>query len=159
MLGDGLNRYRDAGLLVLRVGLGACFVGHGWPKLAGGPSMWAGLGGAMGNFGIHFAPAAWGFVGAAIEVFGGLLFALGFLFRPVCVLLVGQMIVAMTYHLHAQVPYARAFATGWSHPLEDGVVFLAMIIVGPGRYSVDEGISRGVAEAEHRPIVGVTPQA
>ena len=40
------NRYRfhDLGLLLLRIGLGVVFVVHGFPKLAGGPAAWAGLG-------------------------------------------------------------------------------------------------------------------
>ena len=56
------NRYRfhDLGLLVLRIGLGVMFMVHGFPKLAGGPEAWAGLGGVMGKVGVHFAPAAWG---------------------------------------------------------------------------------------------------
>ena len=35
-----LDRYRDLGLLVMRVGLGLSFMAHGWPKLVGGPETW-----------------------------------------------------------------------------------------------------------------------
>jgi putative oxidoreductase len=32
-----LDRYRDAGLLVLRIGIGVMFMLHGFPKVMGGP--------------------------------------------------------------------------------------------------------------------------
>jgi hypothetical protein len=33
------DRLADAGLLVLRVGIGLSYVGYGYPKLVGGPPM------------------------------------------------------------------------------------------------------------------------
>jgi hypothetical protein len=45
-----MDRYRDLGLLILRVGFGLAFVWyHGYPKLAGGPEMWARIGDALWN--------------------------------------------------------------------------------------------------------------
>ena len=38
-----LGRYRDAGLFLLRVGIGICFLIHGWGKISN-PDMWAKLG-------------------------------------------------------------------------------------------------------------------
>ena len=55
-----LDRYRDAGLLLLRVGIGLSYMGYGAPKLSGGPPMWEELGQAMRYLGITFAPAVWG---------------------------------------------------------------------------------------------------
>ena len=45
-----LDRFRDTGLLVLRVGIGVMFMVHGYPKLAGGAEKWAMLGGALSAF-------------------------------------------------------------------------------------------------------------
>lgn len=55
------DRHRDLGLLLLRIGFGLMFIYYGWPKIMGGPPAWAKLGGAVGDFGITFAPAFWGF--------------------------------------------------------------------------------------------------
>ena len=133
MIGSRLTRYRDVGLLILRIGIGAAFIAHGWPKLTGGPKLWEGIGHALPLP----APVFWGFMAALAEGLGGLLFLTGFLFRPVCVLLLIDMLVAITFHLHSGNASMSSFSSGWSHPLEDAVVFLALIFVGPGKYSVD----------------------
>lgn len=64
---NSLGKYRDTGLLILRVGLGVMMIMHGLPKLQGGPELWAGVGKSMGNIGIHFMPTFWGFMAAATE--------------------------------------------------------------------------------------------
>ncbi len=61
---NSLGKYRDTGLLILRVGLGVMMIMHGLPKLQGGPELWAGVGKSMGNIGIHFMPTFWGFMAA-----------------------------------------------------------------------------------------------
>jgi putative oxidoreductase len=132
MIGSSLTKYRDVGLLILRLGIGGAFIAHGWPKISGGTGYWAGLGTAMPLPGHTF----WGFMGAITEFGGGILFAIGLLFRPVCALLVIQMIVAISYHLRLAPPPMNTWAI-WSHPFEDLVVFLGMFLIGPGRYSVD----------------------
>ena len=43
-----MDRYRDLGLLILRLGFGAAFFWyHGYPKLVGGPAMWERIGDAV----------------------------------------------------------------------------------------------------------------
>lgn len=37
MILRSLDKYRDVGLLILRVGIGLMFMIHGFPKLFGGP--------------------------------------------------------------------------------------------------------------------------
>jgi putative oxidoreductase len=121
------------GLLIVRLGLGAAFIAHGWPKISGGPHLWGQLGFAMGSLGIHFAPVFWGFMAAAAEFFGGIALLLGAFFRPACLLLVIDMAVALTMHLHAGAP----FSTVWSHALEDMIMFAGLFFIGPGAYSID----------------------
>ncbi len=77
-----LGKGSDAGLLILRVGIGVMFMIHGWPKLSGGPEVWVKLGGAIGVFGITFAPTFWGLMAAVSEFAGGLMPALGLRNRP-----------------------------------------------------------------------------
>ncbi len=121
----------DWGLLLLRVGLGAAFVAHGVPKLLGGPETWQALGSAMTNLGVHFAPAVWGLAAALAEAGGGLLLAAGLLFRPACVAMLATMLVALAMHLGK----GDSFLV-YSHALEDAVVFLALLVAGPGRLTV-----------------------
>lgn len=131
MMAD-LERYRDHGLLVLRVGLGAMFVAHGYPKLAGGSAHWTRLGKSMKHVGIDFAPELWGFLAGVSEVGGGILLALGLLFQPACLALLATMIVAAMSHLGRGQSLIAA-----SHAIEDGLVFLALIFIGPGSFALD----------------------
>ena len=72
------DRFRDVGLLILRLGFGFGFVWyHGGPKLLGGPERWTGTGDAIANFGLGGGFVFWGFLAALAEGLGGLLFALG----------------------------------------------------------------------------------
>jgi len=137
MLLKFLGKYRDVGLLMLRLGLGAAFMIHGLPKLGAGPKTWHGLGEAMGNLGIHFWPTFWGFMAAAAEGIGGLLLILGVFYRPICLVLAFSMTVA-TLSLAHNSWTLEAFNKGYSRPLELAVVFLGLAFVGPGRFSIDK---------------------
>ena len=67
-----MDRYRDVGLLILRLGFGLSFFWyHGYPKLAGGPETWERIGDAVANVGITFAHPAWGLAAALSEGAGG----------------------------------------------------------------------------------------
>lgn len=130
---DGLGKYRNTGLLILRLGLGVMFIIHGFPKLAGGPDGWAGLGGSMKVVGIDFLPVFWGFMAAVAETFGGFLLIVGLFYRPACMLLVFTMLIAALVHLGK-----GDGLKGASHAIELGIVFLSLIFIGPGKYSVDK---------------------
>jgi putative oxidoreductase len=122
----------DLALLVLRVGIGVSFVFvYGWAKITGGMDTWVGLGGNMALFGIEFFPAFWGFMAALAEFGGGILLMLGLFFRPALVLMILTMIVAATGHISGQID------GGPWHATEMGTVFLALLLLGPGRYSLD----------------------
>jgi putative oxidoreductase len=129
-----LSKYRDLGLLLLRVGLGGMMILHGWPKLAGGVELWTKLGGAMSHLGITFLPAFWGFMAAASETVGGALLVLGFFFRPASALLFFTMLVAtvMKYRV------SRGDFMEWAWPAEMAIVFLSLILIGAGRFSIDK---------------------
>lgn len=130
-----LDKYRDIGLLILRVGIGIMFMIHGLPKLIAGPETWAMLGGSMKALGVGFAPTAWGFMAAFSEFAGGLLLALGFFTRPACFFLLATMIVATSMHIGKEDPFLK-----YSHAMEAGILFLSLILIGPGKYSLDDQI-------------------
>lgn len=125
-----LSRFRDYALLFLRIGLGLSFMVHGTPKLFGGPDMWETLGTSAG---IPIAPMLFGFAGSVVEFVGGFMFALGVFFRPVALLLAVTMVFAFWSHILAGDPFVD-----YSHSMELGFVFLALVLIGPGRFSLDE---------------------
>jgi len=139
-----LDKYRDHGLLILRLGLGAMFMWHGLPKLLGGPELWAMVGGALGNFGVTFAPTFWGLLAALSEFGGGLLLILGLAVRPAALAMAGTMVVASTMHLAN-----GEGLKGASHAIEVGIVFVALIFIGAGRFSLDarRGAARELSPA------------
>ncbi|HEY1009609.1 MAG: DoxX family protein [Daejeonella sp.] len=128
-----LGKYRNTGLLIIRLGLGIMMMMHGYPKLLGGPEKWEAVGSSMKHLGITFVPAVWGLLAAATETFGGFLVLIGLAFRPVCLLLTFTMVVAATMHLQTSANYMVA-----SQAIEVGVVFLGLAFIGPGKYSIDK---------------------
>ena len=133
MVLTSLDKHRDTGLLILRIGMGIMFMFHGAPKLFGGPEVWTKVGMAMGAVGITFMPVFWGFMAAISEFIGGLLILLGLLTRPASMLLFITMAVAASMHLGKGDGLGGA-----SHAIEAAVVFLSLILIGPGKYSLDE---------------------
>ena len=130
---SNLGKYKNTGLLIMRIGLGVMFMFHGYPKLLGGPDNWEALGAAMKHIGISFFPVGWGFLAAATETFGGFLILMGLAFRPAAILLTLVMIVAATMHLKT-----GDGLNGASHAIEAAIVFFSLMFIGPGKYSVDK---------------------
>jgi putative oxidoreductase len=130
---ESLDKYRDYGLLLLRVGIGSMFVAvHGYPKLAGGVQVWAGLGRTFNSlWGISFAPAFWGFMAAISEFGGGLCLITGVLFRPACVFMLLTMSVAVAANIRGGYGFSGA-----SQAFELGVLFLGLIFIGPGKFTL-----------------------
>ena len=129
------ERYADAGLLIIRLGFGFGFIYyHGWGKLMGGPERWAELGGAMRHLGIDFGHTFFGFMAAITETLMAFFFMLGFLFQPASILLALTMAVAAVSSL--------AGGGNPSHALKNVFLFVGLIFIGPGRYSLDAWFSR-----------------
>lgn len=127
-----LGNYRNTGLLIIRLVLGFMFIMYGYPKIAGGPEMWKGVGAAMGNVGITFGHTFWGFLAALTETLGGFLLIIGFAFRPATLLLAFVMFIAALFH------YKTEGFMSASHPIELGFIFIGLALIGPGKYSVDK---------------------
>jgi putative oxidoreductase len=120
---------------LIRITAGLLLVPHGAQKLFG----WFGGYGleATGQF---FAdklgvPASLALVAGLIEFFGGLMLAAGLATRVVAALVVGMMTVAvLQVHLGAGFFWTDG---GFEYPLFWGIVALAFVIRGGGRYSLD----------------------
>lgn len=137
MIWNALERYRDHGLLLLRLGVGLGFIWyHGWDKLLGGPDRWAEVGQATGHLGLGFAPVLFGFLAALAESLGGLLIALGLFFRPAAVALACVMFTATVFH------HATGIGTP-AHSFKNFWLFVGLVAVGPGRFSLDHLLAGG----------------
>lgn len=133
------SRTMSLGLLVLRIGFGLSMaLFHGWDKISGGPERWERIGGAMANLGIDVFPTLFGFMAGFSEFFGSLLILIGLFFRPAAALLAITMSVAAVRHLSLPAGAENAGLAGASHALEFLVLYLALAIMGPGRYSVSQ---------------------
>jgi len=130
---SSLSNFKNTGILLVRIGLGIMFIMHGYPKLFGGPKLWEGIGGAMGEVGVTFFPMAWGLLAALTETLGGFCFLLGLFFRPIALVMAFNMLIASLHHIGAGEGF-----NGASHAIEMGIVFLGFVFIGPGKYSVDK---------------------
>ena len=132
VVGPSSPKTSNLALLLLRVGIGLVFMRLGYGIIAGGPAMWAQLGAMMGNLGIHFWVSFWGLCAGIIEFAGGLSLVLGLFVRKWVVSMAFVMVVAVIYHAKHGDPW-----TVLSYPLAMLFVFLALLLLGSGRYSLD----------------------
>jgi len=120
--------------------MGIVFFFHGLPKLTGGVEAWRELGSAMTFMGVNFAPVFWGFMATFAETIGAILLILGLFHRFVAFMLAFTMAVAMLMHFDAADTYFV-----YSHTLKALIVFIALLISGPGIYSLDHKYFRKIA--------------
>jgi putative oxidoreductase len=138
MIKNFLNKYSDAGILFLRIGIGFSFIFvHGWGKIMGGPELWGKIGGSMANMGITFAPVFWGFMASISEFGGGILILLGLFTRPASAFMAFTMLTAFMMHTSKLDPWSKAI-----YPMEMFAVFMALLFIGAGKYSIDALISK-----------------
>ena len=131
-----MDKHRDLGLLILRLGFGLAFFWyHGYPKLSGGPEAWTAIGDAVSRLGITVGYPVWGLMAALAESVGGLLFAAGVLFRPACLAILGVMIMATIEQAGRADPMPE-------HALKNAFVLAGMFLIGPGRYTAAVMFSR-----------------
>jgi putative oxidoreductase len=112
------------------------FMCHGFPKLTAGTEGWTKLGGALSSLGLSVAPTFMGFMAAISEFGGGLLLILGLFTRPACFFLLNTMVVATLMHVTKGHPFVK-----YSHALESAILFFSLMLIGPGKISLDEQLS------------------
>ena len=127
---------KDLGLLLIRLGIGLSMLAfHGYGKITGGPERWKAVGGSMANLGLDFAPTFWGFMAAFAEFGCSILLILGVLFRPAAAMLAFTMVVAMAMHLNLPADNPNSGFSGASHAFELFIVYIGLLLAGPGRYA------------------------
>ena len=130
---ERLDKYKEHGLFILRLGIGLMFMNFGYGMLFGGPTMWEKVGGALGFLGIHFGQQFFGFLAALSEFGGGILLILGLMTRVAAIFMLITMCVAANLHFANGDGFQKAVPA-----IESAIIFLSLIFIGPGKFSFDE---------------------
>jgi putative oxidoreductase len=123
---------------LIRFSLGVFLIPHGYAKLFQDDAVAASRN--FVNFGWSY-PLAWAYFIGALEFFGGIMLAIGLLTRVVAAAFVIEMSVISFGVLWPVWSWGRR---GMEYALLMGIVSLAIMVRGGGRYSVDHYIGREI---------------
>jgi putative oxidoreductase len=140
-IGGGVIARATSGLVpyaptILRVAAGVVFLVYGWNKLqnpAGWQDMMTGLGFPV--------PVVLSWFVLLLELVGGAALIVGLLVRPIALLFGVEMVVS-SVTVKLALGFAPQGATGIELDLALLAVSLALVILGPGRLSVDHDVLR-----------------
>lgn len=119
----------DLASLVLRLFIGALFIGHGWPKVKN-PKQPAGWVASTGwTWAVPFA-----YLFSFLEFLGGIGLVIGFLTRIIGLLFVLQMIATTIF---ARKKLGKKLFGGWETDLLFLAAGLALVFLGGGAWSID----------------------
>ena len=132
----------DVAALILRLAAGAIFLPHGWSKVAGEGGTAAFATDMAANYGI---PAFLGHLAPWTELVGAILLIVGLLTRLDALLLAGTMFVAAfivqlpeaLYGVPADAIKSFVVLRAIELPLAMFAMCLAIVLIGPGRVSLD----------------------
>ncbi|HYC62821.1 MAG TPA: DoxX family protein [Thermoanaerobaculia bacterium] len=132
----------DVAALILRVAAGAIFIPHGWSKIAGEGGAASFAADIATNYNI---PGFFGYVAAYSELIGAILLVAGLLTRLDALLLACTMFVAAfivqlpeaLYEVPADAIKSFVVLRAIELPLAMFAICLAILLIGPGRASLD----------------------
>jgi putative oxidoreductase len=128
---SGQEKYQDAAILLLRLGVGVVFIVAGWGKLTG----IEGTIGFFGNIGIP-APMIMAWVVALVEFIGGIMVLTGLYIRiPALLLAIVMLVAILTTKLDGPFGPMRL-------DLMLMLMALSLALLNSGKYSVDNLINR-----------------
>lgn len=131
---EKLNHYTPYALAALRIVAALIFIEHGTQKLIGFP---AAPEGGLPPVGSLF------WIGAWIELVGGIMLVIGLFTRPVAFIAAGEMAVAY-WMFHAPASFYPVLNGGDAAILYT-FVFLLLVFAGPGAWSLDGLRRQGAA--------------
>jgi putative oxidoreductase len=141
-LGNVYAALDDYAWALIRVATGLFFVPHGLQKLFG---FWGGnIANTIKGFAARGLEPAWfwaHYIGC-LELFGGLLLAVGLLTRPVAALFAGFMFVG-AFHVHIKIGWFWT-GRGMEVPLYLLLISLSLLIRGGGPFSLDRFLRREI---------------
>ena len=132
-----LEKLKPLALLLLRLGLGAIFIYHGFPKL------FTHVHETLQEFpGMGF-PSYFAYIAGVVEFFGGWLLVLGLFTRIAALFLAGEMAIAI---IRVHLPQGGVMAiSNYQFPLALAVGAFALVAVGAGAISFDRAIFKNKA--------------
>lgn len=143
---ETMTKAQNAGLALLRFTLGSVFLAHGAQKLF--VYGFSGVGAAFAHMGIPL-PQISAVVVSLVEFFGGAAVLVGLITRPAAALIAVTMLVASGTLL----PHGFFAPQGAEFPLSLLGLSLALVLTGPGEYSLDALLSRRRNEGQpHRKV-------
>jgi putative oxidoreductase len=126
---------------IVRIAAGALLIPHGAAKLFGIGASVSGTAQGMAKLGLEPAYPLALYI-ACLEFFGGILLTIGFLTRPIALLVAGFMAVAAFYvHMPNGFFWTKG---GYEYPLMWLLLAVALMIRGGGELSVDRALRREV---------------
>jgi putative oxidoreductase len=124
---------------IIRFCMGAILIPHGYGKLFGG-NLAAVAEHVVTPLGLP-APMAWAYFLGILECFGGAALAVGFLTRPIALMLTVEFIVIIIWHSGNGYSFASPHG-GYEYPLLLMFIYAAIFFRGAGRCSIARMIGK-----------------
>jgi putative oxidoreductase len=142
-----LSRFGGISPLIIRVVVGVIMAAHGYQKLTGGP---VNFGGMLAQLGVP-APTFMAYVVTVVELVGGILLIVGLLSRWAGLLLTINLAVAVLM-VKVNVGLIAVPQTGAGAELDLALMagFVAILLLGPGKLSLDYALGIEPREAAGR---------
>ena len=127
-----MQNLKECAMLILRIGIGVVFVGHGWDKVVtNGIDKVAGFFASMGIP----SPTASAYFGGYVELIGGILLIVG-LGTNIVSLLLSVVMAGAIYFVHLKDGFLSVDGGGYEYPLVLLLVLLFFAAAGSGRFGL-----------------------